>query len=144
MGVLLPGGDHHAFLGGGARLYHVQRFLHGRGNFPALEGVAWFCANSRTAAYPWGQTYPVGQKAANPWGLRDVHGNVFEMCWDWGDNYPTGSVTDYRGAASGFGRIIRGGDMAHEVPYCGSAFRVSMEPGDRNWAKGFRLVRTIP
>lgn len=68
----------------------------GQDDLPELQRVAWFCANAGS------QPQPAGQKAPNPWGLKDFHGNVFEWCRDWSDgNYPLGPVMDCRGPAGG-------------------------------------------
>jgi formylglycine-generating enzyme required for sulfatase activity len=56
-----------------------------------------------------GQTSEVGKYPANAWGLKDMHGNVWEWCNDWYGDYPAGAVTDPTGTTQGSYRVIRGG-----------------------------------
>ena len=102
-----------------------------------LDGVAWWCHN---AGY---QTRPAGTLNPNPWGLYDVHGNVWEWCWDWYGAYPTSSTTDYRGPASGTNRVLRGGGWFNLAGFCRSAFRSVSLPSERSGDVGFRLVRKL-
>ncbi len=84
----------------------------------------------------------VGSRLPNPWNLHDVHGSLFEWCWDWSGTYPA-SATDFTGAAAGFYRIARGGSFTHDANLVRSAFRAGILPHHTLDHCGFRLVRTI-
>ena len=71
-----------------------------------------------------GKTTPVKRYAPNPWGLYDVHGNVWEWCLDYYDgDYPSGTVTDPKGPTSVWPRVIRGGSWVSGARCCRSAHR---------------------
>ena len=108
------------------------------GTHPVLEQYCWFCANSGSVG-----SQIAGNLLANPWNLKDVHGNVFEWCWDWYDIYPAGPETNYQGAVSGSSRVERGGSWSHIPMISRSAFRYNVMPSNRFGTLGFRLVRTI-
>ncbi len=90
---------------------------------------------------PWlNETSPVGMYPANAWGLYDMHGNVSEWCSDWYGDFPSGSVTDPNGPATGSGRVYRGGGWNSFAVHCRSANRCRLVPSDRFSALGFRVA----
>ena len=89
------------------------------------------------------KTTPVGGYAANPWGLYDMHGNVWEWCQDWYGDYPSGSVTDPTGPSTGSLRVFRGGSWYGYARGCRSAGRGNSVPDYRSNGLGFRCARSI-
>jgi len=87
------------------------------------------------------KTTAVGSFLPNAWGLYDMHGNVWEWCWDWFGNYFNGSQIDPMGVSSGTGRMNRGGSFNDRAKSLRSAYRSSSDPNGRYGNLGFRLVR---
>ncbi len=85
--------------------------------------------------------HPVGEKRVNPWGLYDIHGNVFEWCRDWFANYATdpATATDPTGPATGTQKVCRGGSWYSTSPFVRSAFRGRENPETRSNNLGFRV-----
>ena len=104
-------------------------------NETALDPIGWFSFNSGN------RTHEVGKKAANDWGLYDMHGNVLEWCWDWMGLYPDEAQTNPTGASSGSNRVYRGESFYVSALYARSAQRAGDIPNYSNWRIGFRLVR---
>ena len=69
------------------------------------------------------RTAPVGSYPANPWGLFDTHGNVWEWCLDAGSTtYSSSPVSDPYGTGGG-NRVFRGGNWQAGDGSCKSAHR---------------------
>ncbi|MCD4652567.1 formylglycine-generating enzyme family protein, partial [bacterium] len=106
-----------------------------------LENHCVFCVNDS------GGSETAGIKNANPWNLRDVHGNVAEWCWDRTEAgnhpYPSASEIDYTGPDSGSFRVFRGGNWETEASLCRSAARAGFMPPVRRSDIGFRFIRSI-
>jgi formylglycine-generating enzyme required for sulfatase activity len=88
------------------------------------------------------QTVPVGSFPANPWGLHDMHGNVWEWCEDSYGPYPQGDAidSDPKGPPSGEHRVLRGGSWRGTPGYCRSAYRLRDLPTFRHDRIGLRVV----
>ncbi len=94
-----------------------------------------------------GRGRKVGSYPANPWGLHDMHGNVWEWCRDYYHaRLPGGSDPDLcesKGVPNRDGtysRVRRGGAWIEEGWACRSACRLRYEPHRRSDHIGFRIV----
>ena len=100
-----------------------------------LAKYAWFKENSNN------KTHQVGLKTGNTWGLYDMYGNVWEWCWDWHGNYPTGFVPNYTGADDGADRTYRGLGFDSSYVHYSSVNRGHTFAGIRDSNLGIRVVR---
>jgi formylglycine-generating enzyme required for sulfatase activity len=118
--------------------------------------------------YPWGNKVPDGETAnfneskvghvtpvgifpesRSPEGVIDMAGNVWEWCWDWisFDYYQfcvkQGVVKNPMGPDEGNGRVLRGGAFGLNRVGLRCAYRVMINPHNRYYDVGFRVVRAL-
>ena len=102
-------------------------------------GIGWFKSGA-------GGTRPVGQKKANPFGIFDMSGDVFEWCHDIYRTYPEAPVSDPDITTPAAGdpekRVLRGGSWFRDIKRARSAARFKGSPGTRTAEIGFRVVVT--
>ena len=94
---------------------------------------AWFSDNSDRT------THAVGVKQSNAWSLCDMHGNVYEWCSDWYNDYGSSLSVDPTGPSTGLHRVRRGGSWI-TAGGCQSAIRNRTRPSWRDPNQGFRVV----
>jgi formylglycine-generating enzyme required for sulfatase activity/uncharacterized caspase-like protein len=108
---------------------------YGFGDDASLLGeYDWFSDNSGN------KTHEVRQKRANGFGLFDMHGNVWEWCWDRYADKLRGGV-DPRGPDNGSNGAVRGGSWYHAAVGCRAAYRHLHTPTDSYNNLGLRLAR---
>lgn len=102
-----------------------------------LDSVGWYIDNSE------GHPHSVGTKVPNAWGIYDMHGNVYEFCYDGYTEYGADPVTDPTGSTDFNYRVMRGGGWFSAPMSCRSATRSMFWTGGGNYYIGFRLARSI-
>ncbi|MFO0652446.1 MAG: formylglycine-generating enzyme family protein [Polyangiales bacterium] len=100
-----------------------------------LGALAWYDANAG------GETHDVRCKAANPYGLYDMLGNVLEWCCDDMRTYESTLVRDPVGDREGSFRVSRGGGWGWSARYARAANRGVGDPSFRGLDLSFRLAR---
>ncbi len=103
-----------------------------------LAKVGWFVGNSEY------RLHAVGELPPNPFGLYDMHGNVWEWCRDWFGNNDRAKQKNPPGRGSGPGRVIRGGGFGFDARGCRSAYRNWNDPSSRRNNLGFRVALSLP
>lgn len=100
----------------------------------SLEAMGWYQENSD------GSVQPVGLKEPNPWGFFDMHGNLWEWCFDTDLQYPPEDTVDPVKVFWTSNKVCRGGSWRSTAEDCRSAHRFAARHSGRNGGIGFRLA----
>ncbi|MDO9569938.1 MAG: formylglycine-generating enzyme family protein [Hydrogenophaga sp.] len=135
-----------------------QRLPEPRAALPSEEEWEYACRADTLTAYWWGDTFdpehanvnhtgkknwntnegttPVGRYPPNPWGLYDMHGNV----WEWTSSPWRERLDGNKGLTPPLAHVVRGGSWIFHPGRSRSATRYRWPLGDRDRDQGFRLV----
>ncbi|MFA6572321.1 MAG: SUMF1/EgtB/PvdO family nonheme iron enzyme, partial [Bacteroidota bacterium] len=109
----------------------------------SLSKLGWTSTNADNHPHSYGTKEP------NDWGIYDMHGNVYEWCWDWFDSefYKNRSNPDIdpQGPATSDTkeRTIRGGSYLSAANLATCANREALSQTSGNFDLGFRIVRQV-
>lgn len=110
-------------------------------DYSVITDYAWCDENSTNSPSE------VGQLEPNPWGLYDMHGNLYEWCSDWFDYYygienlTTDTVVeDPVGPDSSMYKVMKGGSWFNYWHYLRSGYRNVYFPDACSDWNGFRVV----
>ncbi|MCC7420853.1 MAG: SUMF1/EgtB/PvdO family nonheme iron enzyme [Planctomycetaceae bacterium] len=112
-------------------------------NDQELLKAGWYGTNSG------GRTHAVGELKANPFGLFDILGNVYEWVHDaWEPSFyrqfeeklAIDPIAPFSAAAP---RVRRGGSWFNPDFHCRSSIRLARDPAGHHWNAGFRVSLTV-
>jgi hypothetical protein len=131
--------------------------LRGDNDAPELDAITWYGGNSgvdfdlengydssdwpeRQHPHTKAGTHPVGRRQANPYGLHDMLGNVFEWCQGALYPYASESAEDPMPPDQSSDRVYRGGSWCGNARYVRAAYRYAIPRGNAIVLLGFRLA----